>query len=193
MYEFFCTVFVPEGSKPSSGPQEPQPVETHTEEAVQEIQTPSTEPTAHEEVAPPEPTMDVGSIPAEVASAAGELTEFLNHKNPLRFSSSWRSCWRTDNQTPSTEPVRLELLVEEAVEYIQSPSTEPTGQDIPPIYTVEDPDVKDIGGPSSPGLHMQVYAPKVLQQPSEVVEIGDSPASGRGVEIRWTTGRAMTN
>ncbi|KAL3682309.1 hypothetical protein R1sor_000331 [Riccia sorocarpa] len=102
-------------------PQEPQPVETHTEEAVEEIQTPSTEPTAHEEVASTEPTMDVGSIPAEVAS-----------------------------------------------------------QDIPPIYTVEDPDVKDIGGPSSPGLHMQVYAPKVLQQPSEVVEIGDSPASGRG-------------
>ncbi|KAL3690776.1 hypothetical protein R1sor_004427 [Riccia sorocarpa] len=85
-----------------------------------------------------------------------------------------------DNQTPSTEPAPVELLVEEAVEYIQSPSTEPTGQDIPPIYTVEDPDVKDIGGPSSPGLHMQVYAPKVLQQPSEVVEIGDSPASGRG-------------
>ncbi|KAL3675412.1 hypothetical protein R1sor_025360 [Riccia sorocarpa] len=92
-------------------PQEPQPVETHTEEAVEEIQTPSTEPTAHEEVASTEPTMDVGSIPAEVA---------------------------------------------------------------------KDPDVKDIGGPSSPGLHMQVYAPKVLQQPSEVVEIGDSPASGRG-------------
>ncbi|KAL3694693.1 hypothetical protein R1sor_008344 [Riccia sorocarpa] len=79
------------------------------------------QPTAHEEVASTEPTMDVGSIPAEVAS-----------------------------------------------------------QDIPPIYTVEDPDVKDIGGPSSPGLHMQVNAPKVLQQPSEVVEIGDSPASGRG-------------
>ncbi|KAL3702192.1 hypothetical protein R1sor_020214 [Riccia sorocarpa] len=85
-----------------------------------------------------------------------------------------------DNQTPSTEPAPVQLFVEEAVEDIQSPSTEPTGQDIPPIYTVEDPDVKDIGGPSSPGLHMQVYAPKVLQQPSEVVEIGDSPASGRG-------------
>ncbi|KAL3679764.1 hypothetical protein R1sor_022720 [Riccia sorocarpa] len=91
-------------------PQEPQPVETHMEEVVEEILTPSTESTAHEEVASTEPTMDVGSIPAEVA---------------------------------------------------------------------EDPDVKDIGGPSSPGLHMQVYAPKVLQQPSEVVEIGDSPASGR--------------
>ncbi|KAL3701978.1 hypothetical protein R1sor_020000 [Riccia sorocarpa] len=48
-------------------PQELQPVETHTEEAVEEIQTPSTEPTAHEEVASTEPTMDVGSIPAEVA------------------------------------------------------------------------------------------------------------------------------
>ncbi|KAL3698307.1 hypothetical protein R1sor_012383 [Riccia sorocarpa] len=91
-------------------PQELQPVETHTEEAVEEILTPSTEPTAHEEVASTEPTMDVGSIPAEVA---------------------------------------------------------------------KDPDVKDIGGPSSPGLHMQVYAPKVLHQPSEVVEIGNSPASGR--------------
>ncbi|KAL3697531.1 hypothetical protein R1sor_011607 [Riccia sorocarpa] len=92
-------------------PQEPQPVETHTEEVVEEIQTPSIEPIAHEEVASTEPIMDVGSIPAEVA---------------------------------------------------------------------KDPNVKDIGGPSSPGLHMQVYAPKVLQQPSEVVEIGDSPASGRG-------------
>ncbi|KAL3682710.1 hypothetical protein R1sor_000732 [Riccia sorocarpa] len=83
------------------------------------------------------------------------------------------------HETPSTEPAPVQLLVEEAVENIQSPSTEPTGQDIPPIYTVEDPNVKDIGGPSSPGLHMQVFAPKVLQQPNEVVEIGDSPTSGR--------------
>ncbi|KAL3688654.1 hypothetical protein R1sor_014963 [Riccia sorocarpa] len=159
-------------------PQEPQPVETHTEEAVEEIQTPSTEPTAHEEVASTEPTMDVGSIPAEVASAAEESTE-SQPQEPAPVQLIVEEAVE-DNQTPSTEPAPVQLLVEEAVEDFQSPSTEPTGQDIPPIYTVEDPDVKDIGGPSSPGLHMQVYAPKVLQQPSEVVEIGDSPASGRG-------------
>ncbi|KAL3690062.1 hypothetical protein R1sor_016371 [Riccia sorocarpa] len=159
-------------------PQEPQPVETHTEEAVEEIQTPSTEPTAHEEVASTEPTMDMGSIPAEVASAAEESTESQT-QDPAPVQLIVEEAVE-DNQTPSTEPAPVQLLVEEAVEDIQSPSTEPTGQDIPPIYTVEDPDVKDIGGPSSPGLHMQVYAPKVLQQPSEVVEIGDSPASGRG-------------
>ncbi|KAL3683669.1 hypothetical protein R1sor_001691 [Riccia sorocarpa] len=159
-------------------PQEPQPVETHTEEAVEEIQTPSTEPIAHEEVASTEPIMDVGSIPAEVASAAEESTE-SQPQEPAPVQLIVEEAVE-DNQTPSTEPAPVQLLVEEAVEDIQSPSTEPTGQDIPPIYTVEDPDVKDIGGPSSPGLHMQVYAPKVLQQPSEVVEIGDSPASGRG-------------
>ncbi|KAL3697141.1 hypothetical protein R1sor_011217 [Riccia sorocarpa] len=180
-------------------PQEPKPVETHTEEAVEEIQTPSTEPTAHEEVASTEPTMDVGSIPAEVASAAEESTESQPQEpapvqllveeavednqtpstEPVPVQLLVEEAVE-DNQTPSTEPAPVQLLVEEAVEDIQSPSTEPTGQDIPPIYTVEDPDVKDIGGPSSPGLHMQVYAPKVLQQPSEVVKIGDSPMSGRG-------------
>ncbi|KAL3682298.1 hypothetical protein R1sor_000320 [Riccia sorocarpa] len=180
-------------------PQEPQPVETHTEEAVEEILTPSTEPTAHEEVASTEPTMDVGSIPAEVASAAEESTESQpqelvpvqllmeeaveDNQTPSTVPIPVQLLVEEaveDNQTPSTEPAPVQLLVEEAVENIQSPSTESTGQDIPPIYTVEDPDVKDIGGPSSPGLHMQVCAPKVLQQPSEVVEIGDSPASGRG-------------
>ncbi|KAL3694676.1 hypothetical protein R1sor_008327 [Riccia sorocarpa] len=159
-------------------PQEPQPVETHTEEVVEEILTPSTEPTAHEEVASIEPTMDVGSIPAEVASAAEESTE-SQPQEPAPVQLLVEEAVE-DNQTPSMEPAPVQLLVEEAVENIQSPSTEPTGQDIPPIYTVEDPDVKDVGGPSSPGLHMQVYAPKVLQQPSEVVEIGDSPARGRG-------------
>ncbi|KAL3685560.1 hypothetical protein R1sor_003582 [Riccia sorocarpa] len=180
-------------------PQEPQPVETRTEEAVEEIQTPSTEPTAHEEVASTEPTMDVGSIPAEVASAAEESTESQpqepapvqllveeaveDNQTPSTEPAPVQLLVEEaveDNQTPSTEPALVQLLVEEAVEDIQSPSTEPTGQDIPPIYTVEDPDVKDIGGPSSPGLHMQVHAPNVLQQPSKVVEIGDSPASGRG-------------
>ncbi|KAL3691808.1 hypothetical protein R1sor_005459 [Riccia sorocarpa] len=151
-------------------PQELQPVETHTEEAVEEIQTPSTEPTAHEEVASTEPTMDVGSIPAEVASAAEESTESQPQEpapvqllveeavednltpstEPAPIQLLVEEAVE-DNQTPSTEPAPVQLLVEEAVEDIQSPSTEPTGQDILPIYT-----------------------------PSEVVEIGDSPASGRG-------------
>ncbi|KAL3698757.1 hypothetical protein R1sor_012833 [Riccia sorocarpa] len=201
-------------------PQEPQLVETPTEEeAVEEIQTPFTEPTAHEEVASIEPTMDVGSIPTEVASAAEESTESQPQEpapvqllveeavediqtastepapvqllveevvEDMQTSSTEPAPVQLlveeaveDMQTSSTEPAPVQLLVEEAVEDIQTPSTEPTGHDIPPIYTVEDPDVKDIGGPSSPGLHMQVYAPNVLQQPSEVVEIGDSPGSGR--------------
>ncbi|KAL3687482.1 hypothetical protein R1sor_013791 [Riccia sorocarpa] len=78
-------------------PQEPQPVETHTEEAVEEILTPSTEPTAHEEVASTEPTMDVGSIPAEVASAAEVSTE-----------------------SQPQEPAPVQLLVEEAVAIFRS-------------------------------------------------------------------------
>ncbi|KAL3682468.1 hypothetical protein R1sor_000490 [Riccia sorocarpa] len=159
-------------------PQEPQPVETPTEEAVEEIQTPSTEPTAHEEVASTEPTMDVGPIPAEVASAAEESIE-SQPQEPAPVQLLVEEAIE-DIQTPSTERAPVQLLVEEAVEDIQTPSTEPTGHDIPPIYTVEDPDVKDIGGPSSPRLHMQVYAPNVLQQPSGVVEIGDSPESARG-------------
>ncbi|KAL3692972.1 hypothetical protein R1sor_006623 [Riccia sorocarpa] len=128
-------------------PQEPHPIETSTEEAVEEIQSPSTEPTVHEEVASTEPTMDVGSIPAGSTDHAAEES--------------------TESQPQ--EPAPVQTLVEEAVEDIQTPSTEPTGYEIPPIYTVKDPDVKDIAGPSSPGLHMQVYAPNVLQQPSEVV------------------------
>ncbi|KAL3686339.1 hypothetical protein R1sor_008913 [Riccia sorocarpa] len=153
-------------------PQEPQPVETHTEEAIEEIQTPSTEPTAHEEVASTERTMDVGSIPAAEESTESQPQE----PAPVQLLVEEA----VENiQTPSTEPAPVQLLVEEAVEDIQTPSTEPTGHDIPPIYTVEDPHVKDIRGPSSPGLHMQVYAPNVLQQPSEVVEIGDRPESGR--------------
>ncbi|KAL3694863.1 hypothetical protein R1sor_008514 [Riccia sorocarpa] len=91
-------------------PQEPQPVETHTEEAVEEIQTPSTEPTTHEQVASTEPTMDVSSIPAEVASAAEESTE-----------------------SQPQEPAPVQLLVEEAVEDIHTPSTEPA----PPSEVVE--------------------------------------------------------
>ncbi|KAL3676549.1 hypothetical protein R1sor_026497 [Riccia sorocarpa] len=159
-------------------PQEPQPVETPTEEAVEEIQTPSTEPTAHEEVASIEPIMDVGPIPAEVASAAEESTE-SQPEEPAPVQLLVEEAVE-DIQTASTEPAPVQLPVEEAVEDIQTPSTEPTGHDIRPIYTVEDPDVKDIGGPSSPGLHMQVYAPNVLQQPSGVVEIGDSPDSAKG-------------
>ncbi|KAL3676084.1 hypothetical protein R1sor_026032 [Riccia sorocarpa] len=150
-------------------PQEPQPVETHTEEAVEEILTPSTEPTAHEEVASTEPTMDVGSIPAEVASAAEESTESQpqepapvqllveeaveDNQTPSTDPAPVQLLVEEaveDNQTPSTEPAPVQLLVEEAVKNIQSPSTEPTGQDIPPIYTVEDPDVKDIGGTRDP-------------------------------------------
>ncbi|KAL3686926.1 hypothetical protein R1sor_013235 [Riccia sorocarpa] len=155
--------------------------QTHTdylEEIGDRTQARLRQPTALEEVASIELTMDMGSIPAEVASAAEESTE-SQPQEPAPVQLIVEEAVE-DNQTPSTEPAPVQLLVEEAVEDIQSPSTEPTGQDIPPIYTVEDPDVKDIGGPSSPGLHMQVYAPKVLQQPSEVVEIGDSPASGRG-------------
>ncbi|KAL3676550.1 hypothetical protein R1sor_026498 [Riccia sorocarpa] len=141
-------------------PEEPQPVETPTEEAVEEIQSPSTEPTVHEEVASTEPTMDVGSIPA---GSTDHATEESTKSQPQ-------------------EPAPVQILVEEAVEDIQTPSTEPTGHEIPPIYTVEDPNVKDIAGLSSHGLHMQVYAPNVLQQPSEVVEIEDSLESPRGTK-----------
>ncbi|KAL3682354.1 hypothetical protein R1sor_000376 [Riccia sorocarpa] len=120
-------------------------------------------------------------------SSSGSAHEHLFDQMKSVFDSYVNPWEKSDVQPLIAGLDRPDLDANEFLQQVQhansdyeTPSTEPTGQDIPPIYTVEDPDVKDIGGPSSPGLHMQVYAPKVLQQPSEVVEIGDSPASGRG-------------
>ncbi|KAL3692263.1 hypothetical protein R1sor_005914 [Riccia sorocarpa] len=164
-------------------PQEPAPVEIPMEEAVEEIQTPSTEPTVHE---------DVGSIQAEVAGedvqsspmqsndhAAEEPAE-PQPQEPAPVEIPMEEAGE-DIQTLSIEPMVHEEVASieptmdvasieptmdvgsiqaevagEDVEDIHIPSTEPTGHEDPSIYTVEDPDVQDIAGPSSLGLHMQL-------------------------------------
>ncbi|KAL3692548.1 hypothetical protein R1sor_006199 [Riccia sorocarpa] len=113
-------------------PQEPAPVEIPTEEAVGDIQTPSTKPPIHDDVASVEPTMDVDSIQAEV-----DVENILS--NPMESTDH---AVEEPTESQPQEPVPVQILVEEAVEDIQTPSTQPTGHEILSIYTVEDPTLR---------------------------------------------------